>query len=456
MSLIRSISGLRGIVGDGLTPEVVVRYVASFAEYLGGGPIVVGRDGRPSGGWIEEVVVGTLRARGIDAHVLGMAPTPTVQMATEKSDAWGGISITASHNPSEWNGLKFLNAAGIFLDPEECAAFFAVVDGAADRYAPWDRLGARIEMEGAVRAHVDSTLALPFVDVERLRARRFRVVVDAVNASGSVAIPMLLEECGCEVIRLYCDESGLFPHTPEPVPENLVQLAEAVPMHGADLGVAVDPDADRLVLIDEMGKPIGEEYTITQAADFILGWERRMDAARELRAVVNLSTTRAVEDVAARYNAAVLRTPVGEINVARRMKETGAVIGGEGSGGVILPALHYGRDSLAGVVITLQNLLESGGTMSALREALPSYEIVKKKAPLAGGTDVAALLKSVAHRMDGEARATTDDGLKLDFERSWVHLRSSNTEPIIRVIAEAPTRADAEGLAERFVSMIGA
>lgn len=455
MALIRSISGLRGTIGDGLTPEVVIRYVASFAEYLGGGPVVVGRDGRPSGGWVEDVVIGTLRARGIDAHVLGMAPTPTVQLATEKSDAWGGISITASHNPSEWNGLKFLNGEGIFLDPEECAAFFAVVDRGGDRYATWEHLGARVEMAGTIRDHVDAALALPFVDLERLRARRFKVVVDAVNASGSVAVPQLLEECGCEVIRLYCDESGLFPHTPEPVPENLVQLAEAVPAHGADFGVAVDPDADRLVLIDERGRPIGEEYTITQAADFILGWERRADPARALQAVVNLSTTRAVEDVAARHGASVVRTPVGEINVARRMKEIGAVIGGEGSGGVILPALHYGRDSLAGVVITLQNLCEHGGTLSALRAALPSYEIVKKKAPLVGGTDIPALLRSVVNRLEPGPRITTDDGLKIDFERSWVHLRSSNTEPIVRVIAEAPTRAEAEELADRFVSMIG-
>lgn len=451
MPLIRSISGLRGTIGDGLTPDVVVRYVSAFAAYLGGGPIVVGRDGRPSGLWVEEVVVGTLLACGIDAHVLGVAPTPTVQMATEKSDAWGGISITASHNPSEWNGLKFLNGEGIFLDPEECSAFFAVVDRGEAPLVDWEHLGGRVELAGAIGDHVAAATTLSFVDLELLRSRRFKVVVDAVNASGSSAIPALLEECGCEVIRLYCDGSGLFPHTPEPLPENLVQLAAAVPEHGADLGVAVDPDADRLVLIDERGVPIGEEYTITQAVDFLLGHERTRDAERELIAVVNLSTTRAVEDVAERHGARVVRTPVGEINVARRMKELGAVIGGEGSGGVILPELHFGRDSLAGVVITLMNLARSGGAMSALRGALPAYEIVKKKAPLAAGSDVAGLLRRVAESRGNGCRVTTDDGLKLDYERSWVHLRSSNTEPIVRVIAEAPTREDAEELAAMLV-----
>jgi phosphomannomutase len=455
MPLIRSISGLRGTIGDSLTPDVVARYAAAFAEYSGRGTIVVGRDGRPSGLWIEDVVVGTLVACGITVRTIGMAPTPTVQLATEKSDASGGISITASHNPSQWNGLKFLNSDGIFLGPDECDDFFAVVDRGREGFALWDQIGRREDAADTIERHVEQTLELPFVDVDAIRARRFRVVVDAVNASGSVAVPMLLERCGCDIIPLFCDGTGLFPHTPEPLPENLTQLAAAVREQGADLGIAVDPDADRLVLIDERGEPIGEEYTITLAADFVLGWEQKQNPSNPLLAVVNLSTTRAVEDVAARHNATVLRTPVGEINVAAKMKSAGAVIGGEGSGGVILAALHYGRDSLAGIIITLMSLLRHGGTLSSLRAELPSYQIVKKKAELASRDDAAAVLSEIEKRDGASARVTTDDGLKLDFERSWVHLRASNTEPIIRVIAEAPTREEAEELAGRFMGMIG-
>jgi phosphomannomutase len=455
MPFIRSISGLRGTIGDGLTPDLVARYVAAFIEFSGPGPIVIGRDGRGSGGWIEDVVAGTVMACGSQARIIGVAPTPTVQLATEHSDAVGGISITASHNPSEWNGLKFLNREGIFLDPGECAALFAIADRGVTRYATWDGFGTRADAEGDLTKHIEMTLALPFVDRDALSGRAFKVVVDAVNASGSVIVPRLLERCGCEVVELFCDGSGIFPHTPEPLPENLAALADAVVASGADFGIAVDPDADRLVLIDETGRPIGEEYTITQVADYILRWERARDASRELIAVVNLSTTRAVEDVAARHGARVVRTPVGEINVARRMKEIGAVVGGEGSGGVILPALHYGRDSLAGIIVTLHHLLEHGGTLSSLRADLPSYEIVKRKATLAPGADPAALLKRIEECESAGARITTDDGLKLDYERSWVHLRASNTEPIIRVIAEAPTREEAGRLADEFLGKMG-
>jgi phosphomannomutase len=451
MPLIRSISGLRGTIGDSLSPDVIVRYCAAFARFCGPGTIIVGRDGRPSGTWVEDIVIGVLRACGSNVRVIGIAPTPTVQLATERSEAVGGISITASHNPSEWNGLKFLNSEGIFLDGEECARLFGIVDAGEAELAGWEKGGRRTDAADEIEKHCALVLGLPFVDADALRGREFKIVVDAVNASGSAIVPKLLEHCGCDVIPLYCDGSGLFPHTPEPLPENLKALAYAVAEQRADLGVAVDPDADRLVLIDETGTPFGEEYTITQAADYLLRWERGRDAARELIAVVNLSTTRAVEDVAARYGARVERTPVGEINVARRMKEIGAVIGGEGSGGVILPALHYGRDSLAGIIIALQNLLEHGGTLSSLRRDLPAYEIVKKKATLADGTSAAELLERVAAEEGSGARVTTSDGLKLDYESSWVHLRASNTEPIVRVIAEAKSCEEAENLADRFL-----
>lgn len=454
MPLIRSISGLRGTLGSSLTPEVVARYAAAFAEYSGPGTIVLGRDGRPSGAWIEQVAGGTLMAFGTGVRLVGMAPTPTVQLMTEHSNAVGGISITASHNPSEWNGLKFLDRNGIFLGPEQCAVLFEIVDRDEREFAGWSASGLPSRDEGALAGHIAATLALPFVDIQGLRARRFKVVVDAVNASGSTIVPDLLEQCGCQVIRLHCDGTGIFPHTPEPLAENLAGLCDAVIAHDADLGIAVDPDADRLVLIDEHGDPIGEEYTITLAADYILGWERRRDSGRELIAVVNLSTTRAVDDVAAKHGATTLRTAVGEINVALKMKETGAVIGGEGSGGVILPALHYGRDSLAGIVITLQSLLDRKMTLSALRAALPAYEIVKKKASLAAGDSAAGRLARIAHEDEGSGRITIGDGVKIDFESSWVHLRASNTEPIIRVIAEAPTELEAEAVATAYMDRV--
>ncbi len=454
MSFIRSISGLRATLGDDLHPDVVVRYVSAFARFIGGGEVVVGRDGRPSGGWIEDLVVGTLRASGVSVRRIGMAPTPTVQLATEHSGASGGISITASHNPVEWNGLKFLNAQGIFLDAAECEGFFAIVDSPERTWAGPLGAGSLVDASGLLTEHVDRILSLAFVDLERLRARNFVVVVDAVHASGSYIVPLLLERCGCRVVRLYCDGSGNFPHTPEPLPANLTDLAAAVVSEGADFGVAVDPDADRLVLIDERGESIGEEYTITLATDFILATERERDPNAQLRVVVNLSTTRAIEDVAARYGAETIRTPVGEINVARRMRETGAVIGGEGSGGVILSTLHYGRDSLAGIIITLSALLRHGGKLSELRQDLPSYEIVKKKMDLPAGTAVADLLAAVANNAGDDVQVRTDDGVRLDFEKSWVHLRGSNTEPILRVIAEAPTAIEAEELAEEYVGRL--
>jgi phosphomannomutase len=450
MSFIRSISGLRATLGDDLHPDIVVRYVSAFARFIGGGEVVVGRDGRPSGGWIEDLVVGTLRASGVSVRRIGVAPTPTVQLATEHSGASGGISITASHNPVEWNGLKFLNAQGIFLDAAECEGFFAIVDSDERAWAGPLAAGALIEASGLLGEHVDRTLALGFVDLEGLRARNFVVVVDAVNASGSDIVPLLLERCGCRVVPLYCDGSGLFPHTPEPLPQNLTELARAVVSEGADFGVAVDPDADRLVLIDERGESIGEEYTITLAADFILARERERDPNAALCVAVNLSTTRAVDDVAVRYGAEVLRTPVGEINVARRMRETGAVIGGEGSGGVILSSLHYGRDSLAGIIITLSAMLRHGGKLSELRDDLPSYHIVKKKMQLPEGTVVSDLLAVIASNVKDDVQVRTDDGVRFDFDRSWVHLRGSNTEPIVRVIAEAPTEAEAEELVEEY------
>lgn len=457
MPLIRSISGLRGTIGDGLTPAVVIRYVKAFARFTGIGEIVVGWDGRPSGGWIERLVERTLRRRGMEVLPIGMAPTPTVQLATERSDAVGGISITASHNPSQWNGLKFLGSDGIFLSPDDCLRLFDLVDKEEEEPDSGDVQPGDVDRSGrsnAIDEHVDLALSLPFVDIEGLRSRRFTVVVDAVNASGSVIVPLLLERCGCRVVPLYCDGTGEFPHTPEPLPENLEDLARAVVEHGADVGIAVDPDADRLVVIDEKGNPFGEEYTVTQSADFILRQARRRDRHADLSVVVNLSTTRAIDDVARRYDARVERTPVGEINVARKMLEIGAIIGGEGSGGVILPELHAGRDSLVGIVILLSNLLETGMTPSELRASLPSYEIVKKKMELPEGASVGRLFDDLADDSPSGAIIRRDDGLRIDLDNGWIHMRASNTEPIVRVIAEAPTAEEAGRLADAYLGRL--
>jgi len=454
MPLIRSISGLRGTIGDSLTPAAVVRYASAFARFAPSGDIVVGRDGRPSGTWIERLLVGTLQACGRDVQSLGMAPTPTIQLATERANASGGVAITASHNPSDWNGLKFLGPDGIFLGADDCQRLFELVDAQPPGdCASWDEAGVLHDRSDAVAEHVALVLSLPFVDLQRIRDRRLKVVVDAVNASGSYCVPDILEQCGCEVVRLFCDGSGLFPHLPEPLPENLGDLSRAVSACNADVGIAVDPDADRLVIVDEHGAPIGEEYTITLAADFML----RYTAARgepPQTVVVNLSTTRAVDDVARRYGASVVRTPVGEVNVARRMLDLGAVIGGEGSGGVIFPSLHAGRDSLVGIAILLSSLAESNGSMSDLRAGLPSYQIAKRKIDLAKNVSITNKFDAIAAQDSGTVAIRRDDGLRVDTERGWVHMRASNTEPIVRVIAEASDAAEAEALALEYMERL--
>ena len=451
--LVRSISGLRATLGDDLTPELLTRYTAAFAHYASPGPIAVGRDGRIGGEAIEQIVIGTLAACGVTVRRLGVVPTPTVQLATEKSDATGGISITASHNPEEWNGLKFLGPDGVFLGPKECEELFELVDRGEISLAGHRDQGALENREDILDEHVEMTLQLPFLNVDALRARRFRVVVDAVNASGSVIVPRLLEELGCEVIPLFCESSGVFPHTPEPLPENLTDLARAVRDERADLGVAVDPDADRLVLIDELGQPIGEEYTITLAANYLLPRAEELGATRDV--AVNLSTTRAVDDVAARHGGRVVRTAVGEINVVNGLRECNGAIGGEGSGGVILPALHYGRDSLAGIALTLAALLQGGVSLSELRASLPNYVILKQKVALQNREDILPLLEKLRAAYSASAKINDLDGLRLDFERSWVHIRPSNTEPILRIIAEAPDEESAAALIAEVEGTIG-
>ncbi len=448
MSLMVSISGIRGIVGESLTPEIVIKYASAFAEYCRFGTIVVGRDGRITGTPIYDIVVSTLRQRGCSVVSIGICPTPTVGLAIEQLKAAGGIAVTASHNPMMWNGLKFIGSSGMFLNGEENKKFWSIADRGNFSYVPWDRQGTLQERSDFLDGHIRTILSLPSIDTAKIARRRPKVVIDCVNAAGGAIAPQLLRQLGCEVIEMNCDVSGIFSHTPEPIPENLTDLCERVKREKADVGIAVDPDVDRLVLITEEGKPFVEEYTIVSAAQFVLEAEKKQGRTGHT-VVVNLSTTRAVDDVARSYGATVHRTPVGEINVASRMQQLRSVIGGEGSGGVILPEVHLGRDAIVGIALFIQLLVDSGGTASALKAALPQYEIVKEKIEL-GALQPDAILKKLHEKYSATERTNFDDGLKIDFPSSWVHLRKSNTEPIIRIIAEASTREEAAALTRRF------
>jgi phosphomannomutase len=448
MSLMVSISGIRGIVGVTLTPDVIVNYIAGYAEYCRRGTVVIGRDGRCTGDSIAKIVSSTLVQMGCSVVDIGVCPTPTVAIAVEREHAAGGIIITASHNPMQWNGLKFLASTGLFLDAAENQEFWRIAAKDGRSYAAWDAQGVYRYDPSYIEKHIEAILALPSVHVKEIRSKKFKVVVDCVNAAGGVIVPELLRRFGCEIIEMNCEVSGIFSHTPEPIPENLTTLAERVVAEGADLGIAVDPDVDRLVLINEKGEPFVEEYTVTSAVRFVLEEEKKAGRTGHT-VVVNLSTTRAVDDVASQFGASVLRTPVGEINVASRMRDAGAVIGGEGSGGVILPAVHLGRDAIVGIGVFLQLLTNFGGTASALKASMPQYHIVKNKISL--GTLVPdAIMAALKEKYETTEKITTDDGLKIDFAESWVHLRKSNTEPIIRIIAEAKTIAAAADLVARF------
>jgi phosphomannomutase len=449
MSLMVSISGIRGVVGETLTPDVAVRYAAAFAGYAGAGPIVLGRDGRVTGAPLANLISSTLLSAGRDVIALGVVPTPTVGWTVARMKAAGGISVTASHNPIQWNGMKFIGPAGMFLDGPANARLQEILAGGKPHYAPWDAIGRHVRDETAVAGHMEAVLGHPLVKVDAVRRRAFTVVVDCINAAGGVVVPEMLRRLGCTVIGMNDEVSGVFARTPEPLPENLGALCAAVKERGADFGIAVDPDVDRLVFITGKGEPFGEEYTVTAAVDYVLG-----ASPRGGKVVVNLSTTRAVEDVAARYGATVERTAVGEINVAGRMKAIGALIGGEGSGGVIFPGIHYMRDAIAGIGLVLSSLAQSGMTMSAYRDSLPGY-VIRKTAIRSEGKDTAALLEDVAARLSQSARTNRDDGVKFDFDDGWVHLRRSNTEPIVRIIAEARTPDAAEALLARFRNELG-
>ncbi len=437
-----SVSGIRGRVGEGLTPELVGRYAAGFGAWVrtqGHRTVVVGRDSRVSGPMFHRVVISALQSVGVDVLDVGMAPTPTIQLAVEHHHAGGGLAITASHNPVEWNALKFIGPSGLFLDANDGAAMREIADGDIPR-ARWSELGI-ITLDGeAIPRHLNAVLSLPFIDIERLRRRRFKVALDCVHGAGSVIMPALLEALGCEMVAIGLDADGRFPRPPEPVPENLGDLERLVRETGADIGLATDPDVDRLAIVSDAGVAIGEDYTLALAARLIL-------RHRPGPVVANLSTSRILDDVAGEAGRQVIRAPVGEVNVALRMRREGAAIGGEGNGGVILSELHLGRDAPVGVALVLQMLLESGEPLSKVIDSYPKYHIVKDKLerPEAPLDSVYAALRAEFP----EAEVDVQDGLRLAWPDRWVHVRPSGTEPIVRVIAEAPSKQQARELVTR-------
>lgn len=444
-TLMVSVSGIRGIIGDGLDPQTIVKYTSAFAEFCGKGKIVLGSDGRISGEMVKNIVVGTLIAKGNDVIDIGICPTPTVLFNVRNLKASGGIQISASHNPNEWNALKLINRKGEFLSPEENTAMLSLIEESQKKYSLWNRLGKIVKYDEGLNNHIEAVLKMDYINLSKIRKRKFRVVLDCVNGAGAYSMPLLLKKLGCEVIEINCEKNGIFPRLPEPIPENLKSTMKAVKKYKAEFGIVVDPDVDRLVLITEKGEPFNEENTITQAVKFYL-------SKKKGNVVVNLSTTRAVDDVAKSYGCKVFRSPVGEANVVKKMKEVRAVIGGEGSGGVILPEINFGRDALVGTVILLQHLLEFGGTLSKLKNSLPQYFISKKKIELENrnGDEVISKLaeKYSSYQINQE------DGLRIDFDDHWVHFRKSNTEPIIRCIVEAKTKKEAESLSEKYLNEI--
>ncbi len=443
-TLMVSISGIRGIVGDGLTPEVLVKYTSAYADFVEQGKVVVGRDARITGDMVNQIVTGTLLAKGLDVIDIGIVPTPTVQFAVKTIEAQGGIAISASHNPNQWNALKLLNSTGQFMSPDEHEKMKEFLDRDSF-YENWEKIGKRTEFFEAIDKHIEAILKINFLDVNKIRARKFKVLLDCVNGAGVYSVPKLLERLGCEFIQMNCDKSGIFPRLPEPIPENLIDTMKAVNENKVDLGIVVDPDVDRLVLITEKGEPFSEENTITQAVRFVL-------SKTPGSVVINLSTTRAVEDIAKQFGCKVFRSPVGEANVVKKMKEVEAVIGGEGSGGVIYPALHYGRDALVGIAFTLQHLLEENITISKLKDKLPQYFISKKKIELID-TAPENIIDAMINKYSNE-KMNIEDGLRIDFADHWVHFRKSNTEPIIRIITEAKTESKAIELSQKYYEEI--
>ncbi len=454
MSLIKSISGIRGtiggVAGQGLTPPDVVKFTAAFGKWVlqnsGINKIVIGRDARLSGLMVRNLVVGTLQGMGIDVIDLGLSTTPTVEIAVPLEKAGGGIIITASHNPKQWNALKLLNSDGEFISASEGEKVLEYAENDL-AFAEVDQLGSLTFDDSYLQKHIDAVLALPLVDVDAIKKAHFKIAIDCVNSTGGLFLPPLLNALGVNTIYpIHCQPDGHFAHNPEPLPENLQDLAHEVLRTQAHLGIAVDPDVDRLCFVCENGEMFGEEYTLVAVADFVLQHTPG-------NTVSNLSSTRALRDVTEKAGGNYNSAAVGEVNVVNLMKASNAIIGGEGNGGVIYPASHYGRDALVGIALFLTHLAKSGKSVSALRASYPAYFISKNKITLTDNMDIDALLLQVEEKYKAQPHSTID-GLKIEFDKQWVHLRKSNTEPIIRIYSEASTETEAEILAEKIISDI--
>jgi phosphomannomutase len=458
MTLIKSISGIRGTiggqVGENLTPIDAVKFAAAYGVWLKqqrnkeNYKVVVGRDARISGKMIQNLVMNTLVGLGIDVVDVGLSTTPTVEVAVPMEHADGGIILTASHNPKQWNALKLLNQKGEFLDAVEGAKILDIAESDSMNFADVDSLGKITKNKAYIDLHIIEVLDLDLVNVKAIEEERFKVVVDGVNSTGGIAIPLLLERLGVDVIKLYCEPNGHFPHNPEPLKEHLTDLSAEVKKHNADFGIVVDPDVDRLAFMDENGEMFGEEYTLVACADYVL-------SKTPGNTVSNMSSTRALRDVTEKHGGMYEASAVGEVNVVNLMKKNKVVIGGEGNGGIIYPDAHYGRDALVGVALFLSLLADKKMSVSGLRKTYPSYFMGKKKIELTPGLDVDGILKAMEDRYKNE-QLTTIDGVKIDFSDSWVHLRKSNTEPIIRIYTEAKSQEEANTLADKFIEEIGA
>lgn len=458
MTLIKSISGIRGTiggpVGDNLTPIDAVKFASAYGVWLKQQRhketyrVVVGRDARISGEMIQNLVMNTLVGLGIHVIDLGLSTTPTVEIAVPMEHADGGIILTASHNPKQWNALKLLNAKGEFLNGDEGAKILEIAENGKMIFAEVDHLGEITKNEAYIDIHIDEVLKLPLVNKKAIEEANFKVVVDGVNSTGGIAIPLLLDRLGVHTVKLFCEPNGQFPHNPEPLKEHLHDLSAAVVKEHAHLGIVVDPDVDRLAFMDEKGEMFGEEYTLVACADYVLG-------KTPGNTVSNMSSTRALRDITEKHGGSYEASAVGEVNVVELMKKNNAIIGGEGNGGIIYPESHYGRDALVGVALFLSLLAEKKITTSALRASYPSYFMGKKKIELTPGMDVDGILEAMETRYQNE-KLTTIDGVKIDFSNSWVHLRKSNTEPIIRIYTEAPSQNEADALADKIISEIKA
>lgn len=458
MTLIKSISGIRGTIGgapeNGLTPIDIVRFTSAYGAWIKNRTtsrdtkIVIGRDARVSGEMVRNLVVGSLQGMGIDVIDLGLSTTPTVEVAVTMEKAQGGIILTASHNPKQWNALKLLNEKGEFISGKDGEELLQIAADTSYAYADVDELGSYQEDDSYLEKHIQEILKLPLVDVEAIKNKKFKVAIDCVNSTGGIYIPVLLKALGVEnIIELYCDPNGDFPHNPEPLPENLTEIAKQVVTQGADLGFVVDPDVDRLAIVSENGDMFGEEYTLVAVADYILKHHKG-------NTVSNLSSTRALRDVTEKNGGNYYASAVGEVNVVEKMKEMNAIIGGEGNGGIIYPELHYGRDALVGIALFLSHLAKSEvKTCSELRATYPNYYISKNKIELTPEIDVDEVLEKMEKKYQ-EEEVNTIDGVKIDFDEEWVHLRKSNTEPIIRIYSESSSKDTANQLANQIIKDI--